>query len=69
MIGQLPRERTCNALVFTVLDHQSRGWWGMAMTPRALRRLRDLRRELLAEHHGTDAEDTINEAAWAQFGN
>jgi hypothetical protein len=35
----------------------------MTMTPRALRRLRDLRRELFAEQHGTDAEDTINEAA------
>ena len=49
VIGRLPGERTCVALVFAVLDRQSRGWRGMTMTPRALRRLQDLRREVLEE--------------------
>jgi hypothetical protein len=35
------------ALVFAVLDRQRRGWRRITMTPRALRRLQDLRRELL----------------------
>ena len=46
VMGRLPGERTCVSLVFAVLDRQSRGWRGMTMTPRALRRLQDLRRQL-----------------------
>jgi putative transposase len=46
VIGRLPGERTCVALVFAVLERQSRGWRGMTMTPRALRHLQDLRRQL-----------------------
>jgi len=45
-MGRLPGERTCVALVFAVLDRQSRGWRGMTMTPQALRHLQDLRRQL-----------------------
>ena len=63
MIGRLPGERLCVALVFAVLDRQSRGWRGMTMTPGALRRLQDLRRELLVEHREPDTEDAVTTAA------
>jgi transposase-like protein len=63
VIGRLPGERTCVALVFAVLDRQRRGWRGMTMTPRALRRLQDLRRELLGEQQDLVSEDTVTAAA------
>ena len=55
VIGRLPGERSCVALVWAVLDRQSRGWRGVTMTPRALRRMQDLRRQLFA---GDDANET-----------
>jgi transposase-like protein len=55
VIGRLPGERSCVALVWAVLDRQSRGWRGVTMTPRALRRMQDLRRQLFA---GDDPNDT-----------
>jgi transposase-like protein len=63
VIGRLPGERTCVALVFAVLDRQSRGWRGMTMTPRALRRLQDLRRELFAEPQELVDDDAVTAAA------
>lgn len=63
VIGRLPGERTCVALVFAVLDRQSRGWRGMTMTPRALRRLQDLRRELFADQRAPELDDTVTAAA------
>jgi putative transposase len=63
VIGRLPGERTCVALVFAVLDRQSRGWRGMTMTPRAIRRLQDLRRQLFADHPGAEPEITVTAAA------
>ena len=48
MIGRLPSERSCLSLVWAVLDRASKGWRGLTMTPKALRRLQDLRRQLLA---------------------
>ena len=63
MIGRLPGERTCIALVFAVLDRQRRGWRGMTMTPRALRRLQDFRRELLGEQRDLVPEETVTAAA------
>jgi hypothetical protein len=38
-----------------VLDRQSREWRGVTVTPRALRRMQDLRRQLFA--------DDVNEVA------
>jgi hypothetical protein len=35
------------ALVRAVLDRASRGWRGLTMTPKGLRLLQDLRRQLL----------------------
>jgi putative transposase len=48
VIGRLPSERSCLSLVWAVLDRASKGWRGLTMTPKALRRLQDLRRQLLA---------------------
>jgi hypothetical protein len=63
VIGRLPGERTCVALVFAVLDRQSRGWRGMTMTPRALRRLQDLRRELFDQPAEPDVDNGVTAAA------
>jgi putative transposase len=63
VIGRLPGERTCVALVFAVLDRQSRGWRGMTMTPRALRRLQDLRRQLLAPPGQSVTDANVTTAA------
>jgi transposase-like protein len=63
VIGRLPGERTCVALVFAVLDRQSRGWRGMTMTPRALRRLQDLRHQLLGGQVQAELDDATTSAA------
>jgi transposase-like protein len=57
VIGRLPGERSCLSLVWAVLDRQSKGWRGLTMTPRALRHLQDLRRELLHDHPSNEAPD------------
>ena len=60
VIGRLPGEQTCLSLVWAVLDRASKGWRGLTMTPKALRQLQDLRRELLGERH--HAEEVVDEA-------
>jgi putative transposase len=47
VIGRLPGETSCLALVWAVLDRASRGWRGLTMTSDGLRLLQDLRRSLL----------------------
>ena len=49
VIGRLPGEQSCLSLVRAVLDRVSKGWRGLTMTPKILRQLQDLRRELLDE--------------------
>jgi transposase-like protein len=61
VIGRLPGERSCLSLVWAVLDRASRGWRGLTMTPRALRLVQDLRRQLLHP----PAEEVIDEAVTA----
>jgi transposase-like protein len=68
VIGRLPGEQSCLSLVWAVLDRASKGWRGLTMTPMALRRLQDLRRELLAQppdHNGNEevAAETVTAAA------
>jgi putative transposase len=48
VIGRLPGEQSCLSLVWAVLDRASKGWRGVTMTPKIMRRLQDLRRELLS---------------------
>ena len=47
VIGRLPGETSCLALVWAVLDRASRGWRGVTMTSEGLRLLQDLRHSLL----------------------
>jgi putative transposase len=62
VIGRLPGESSCLSLVWAVLDRASRGWRGLTMTPKALRQLQDLRRELL---HPPAPEEAIEEPVTA----
>jgi putative transposase len=62
VIGRLPGERSCLSLVWAVLDRASRGWRGFTMTPKALRLLQDLRRQLL---HPPTVEEVTPEAVTA----
>jgi putative transposase len=62
VIGRLPGERSCVSLVWAVLDRASRGWRGLTVTPKALRLLQDLRRQLL---HPPAAEQAVTEAVTA----
>jgi transposase-like protein len=62
VIGRLPGEASCMSLVWAVLDRASRGWRGLTMTPKGLRLLQDLRRQLL---HPPVAEEVIDEAVTA----
>src|SRR6266566_7291989 len=59
VIGRLPSERSCLSLVWAVLDRAAKGWRGLTMTPKALRRLQDLRRELLAQPPGHNGNEEV----------
>jgi putative transposase len=65
VIGRLSGEHSCLSLVWAVLDRASKGWRGLTMTPRALRRLQDLRRELLEERPGSQGEEGVVEPVTA----
>lgn len=60
VIGRLPGERSCLSLVWAVLDRASRGWRGVDMNPRAVRRLQDLRRELFGPPVGEEWKEVID---------
>ncbi|HET7518518.1 MAG TPA: transposase [Actinomycetes bacterium] len=59
VIGRLPGERSCLSLVWAVLDRAGHGWRGLTMTPKGLRLLQDLRRQLL---HPPIPEEVIDQA-------
>lgn len=61
VIGRLPGERSCLSLVWAVLDRASRGWRGVDMSPRAVRLLQDLRRELFGPPAQAEREEVIEE--------
>jgi transposase-like protein len=61
VIGRLPGEQSCLSLVWAVLDRASKGWRGLTMTPRALRRLQDLRHQLLGQPRPSALEEVIAE--------
>ena len=48
VIGRLPGEHSCLSLVWAVLDRASVGWRGIDTSVAGIRRLQDLRRQLLA---------------------
>jgi transposase-like protein len=62
VIGRLPGESSCLSLVWAVLGRASRGWRGLTMTPKALRLLQDLRRQLV---HPPITPEVITEAVTA----
>jgi putative transposase len=59
VIGRLPGEESCLSLVWAVLDRASKGWRGLTMTPKALRQLQDLRRELLGQQRPSAPQEVI----------
>jgi putative transposase len=63
VIGRLPGESSCVSLVWAVLDRASRGWRGLTMTPRALRLLQNLRRDLRTNADEEVIADTVTPAA------
>jgi putative transposase len=66
VIGRLPGEQSCLSLVWAVLDRASKGWRGVTMTPKILRGLQDLRRELLGPPPQRDLDDhTVAETVTA----
>ena len=65
VIGRLPGEQSCLSLVWAVLDRASKGWRGLSMSSTALRRLQDLRRQLLeppTELRPDVGEEVVTEA-------
>jgi putative transposase len=65
VIGRLPGEQSCLSLVWAVLDRASKGWRGLTMSPKALRRLQDLRRELLGQPRPSAPEEVIAQTVTA----
>jgi putative transposase len=65
VIGRLPGEQSCLSLIWAVLDRASKGWRGLTMTPKALRRLQDLRRELLHQQSNEKEEEVATETVTA----
>ena len=59
VIGRLPGEQSCLSLVWAVLDRASKGWRGLTMTPKALRRLHDLRHQLLTQPPGHNGNEEV----------
>jgi transposase-like protein len=62
VIGRLPGEQSCLSLVWAVLDRASRGWRGVEMTPAVVRRLQNLRRELIEPPREHDEKEVVDEA-------
>jgi putative transposase len=62
VIGRLPGEQSCLSLVWAVLDRASKGWRGVEMTPAVVRRLQNLRHELIAPPDRHHDKEPINEA-------
>jgi putative transposase len=65
VIGRLPGEHSCLSLVWAVLDRASKGWRGLTMTPKALRRLQDLRRDLLGQPPSSRPQEVIAQTVTA----
>ena len=57
--GPGPRPPSCLLLVWAVLDRASKGWRGLTMTPKALRRLQDLRHQLLTQPPGHKGNEEV----------
>jgi hypothetical protein len=65
VIGRLPGEQMCLSLVWAVLERASKGWRGVEMTPAFVRRLQNLRRELIEPPREHDDEEVVDEVVTA----
>jgi len=65
VIGRLPSDQCSLSLVWAVLDRASKGWRGLTMPPKALRRLQDLRRELLGQPRPPAPQEVIAQTVTA----
>lgn len=65
VIGRLPGEQSCLSLVWAVLDRASTGWRGVEMTPSVVRRLQNLRRDLIDPQAEPDEEEVVDKAVTA----
>jgi putative transposase len=65
VIGRLPGEQSCLSLVWAVLDRASKGWRGVEMTPAVVRRLQNLRRELIEPTGEEDEREVVDETVTA----
>jgi putative transposase len=65
VIGRLPGEQSCLSLVWAVLDRASAGWRGVEMTPAVVRRLQNLRRDLIEPNGEHDEEVVVDDAVTA----
>jgi putative transposase len=66
VIGRLPGEQSCLSLVWAVLDRASKGWRGVEMTPAVVRRLQNLRGELIEpvnQHDRDEVDQAVTAAA------
>lgn len=66
MLNPAKSEQSCLSLVWAVLDRASKGWRGVEMTPAVVRRLQNLRRELIApddRQHNEEVDDGADPAA------
>jgi hypothetical protein len=65
VIGRLPGEQSCLSLVWAVLDRASAGWRAVEMKPEVVRRLQNLRRELIGPHGEHAEKEVVDESATA----
>ena len=68
VIGRMPGEASCLALVWAVLDRASKGWRGLRYTPAITRQLANIRHQLnrpttINENPTTPAADAVTTAA------
>ncbi len=68
VIGRMPGEASCLALVWAVLDRASKGWRGLRYTPAITRHLADIRHQLnrsttINENPSTPVADAVTAAA------
>jgi putative transposase len=67
MIGRLPGEQSWLSLVRAVLDRASRGWRGVEMTPAVVRRLQNLRKDLIEPPRERDDKEVADESVQLRF--
>ncbi|MGH3183992.1 MAG: transposase, partial [Acidimicrobiales bacterium] len=65
VIGRLPGEQSCLSLAWAVLDRASAGWRGVEMTSAVVRRLQNLRHDMIGPPGEHDEEEVVDESVTA----